>query len=53
MHQKKVTCELHDSYFPLMTIKHAIQKIEWAVELLYDFVKTGSQLVSRPDQLVT
>ena len=28
MHRKRVTCELHDSYFRLMTIKHAIPKIE-------------------------
>ena len=27
MHRKRVTCELHDSYFHLMTIKHAIPKI--------------------------
>ena len=26
-----VTCELHDSYFRLMTIKHAISKIEWVL----------------------
>ena len=59
MHQKRVTCELHDSYFRAMTIKHAIPKtaevthtdgqlwgdIEWASELLYNSVKTGSQLV--------
>ena len=60
MHQKRVTCELHDSYFRLMTIKHAIPKtaevthsdgqfwywdIEWAIELLYNSVKTGSQSV--------
>ena len=45
MHRKRVTCELHDSYFRLMTIKHAIPKIEWAIELLYNSVKTGSQLV--------
>ena len=36
--------ELHDSYFRLMTIKHAIPKIEWAIEwvieLLYNSVKT-------------
>ena len=56
MHQKRVTCELHDSYFRLMTIKHAIPQtaevthsdgqsggdIEWAIELLYNSVKTGS-----------
>ena len=45
MHRKRVTCELHDSYFRLMTIKHAIPKIEWAIELLYNSVKTGSQWV--------
>ena len=28
MHRKRVTCELHGSYFRLMTIKHAIPKIE-------------------------
>ena len=27
-----MTCELHDSYFRLMTIKHSISKIEWAIE---------------------
>ena len=30
MHWKRVTCELHDSYFRLITIKHSISKIEWA-----------------------
>ena len=59
MHQKRVTCELHDSYFRLMTIKHAIPRtvevthpdgqlwgdIEWVIELLYNSVKTESQLV--------
>ena len=38
-YEKKVTCALHDSYFHLMTIKHAIPKIEWAIELLYNSVK--------------
>ena len=47
MHRKRVTCELHDSYFRLMTIKHAIPKFEWVIELLYNSVKTGSQ---KPDQ---
>ena len=28
-----------------MTIKHAIRKIEWVIELLYNSVKTGSQSV--------
>ena len=59
MHWKRVTCELHDSYFRSMTIKHAIPRTaevthpngqlwgdtEWAIELLYNSVKTGSQLV--------
>ena len=27
MHQKRVTCELHDSYFRSMTVKHAIPKM--------------------------
>ena len=63
MHQKRVTCELHNSYFRLMTIKHAIPKtgevthsdgqflgdIEWAIELLYNSVKTGSHLVWKRD----
>ena len=31
MHWKRVTCELHDSYFRLMTIKHSISKIEWVI----------------------
>ena len=67
MHRKRVTCELHDSYFRSMTIKHVIPRtaevthpdgqlwgyIEWAIELLYNSVKTGSQLVWRPDKLVT
>ena len=51
MHRKRVTCELHDSYFRLMTIKHAIPKIELAIELLYNSVMTGSQLVWKPDEL--
>ena len=47
MHQKRVTCKLHDGYSRLMTIKHAIPKTEWAivvVELLYNSVKTRSQI---------
>ena len=63
MYQKGVTIELHDSYFHSMTIKHALPKmaevthsdgqlwgdIEWAIELLYNSVKTGSQLVWKPE----
>ena len=62
MHRKRVTCELYDSYFCSMTIKHAIPRTaevthpdgqllgdtEWAIELLYNSVKTGSQWVWRP-----
>ena len=58
MHRKRVTCELHDSYYRAMTIKHGIPKtaevmhsdgqlwgdIEWVIELLYNSLKTGSQL---------
>ncbi len=43
MHRKRVTRELPDSYFRVMTIKHAIPMNEWATELLYNSVKTGSQ----------
>ena len=67
MHRERMTYELNDSYFRSMTIKHAIPRtaevthqegqlwrdIERAIELLYDSVKTGSQLVWRPDPLVT
>ena len=31
MHRKRVTSELHDSYFRLMTIKLSISKIQWAI----------------------
>ena len=31
MHRKRVTYELHDSYFRLMTIKHSISKIQWVI----------------------
>ena len=31
MHRKRVTSELHDSYFRLMTIKHSISKIQLAI----------------------
>ena len=48
MHRKRVTSELHDTYFRLMMIKHSISKIEWAsndyiIELSY-----GSSGVRRP-----
>ena len=67
MHRKRVTRELHDSYFHSMTIKHAISRtaevkhpggqlwgdIEWAIELLYNSAETGSLWVWREDPLVT
>ena len=37
--RKRVTCELQDCFFRLMTIKHAIPKIKWAIELLYNSVR--------------
>ena len=53
MHRTRVTSELHDSYFRLMTSKHAIPKIEWAIELLYNSVKTGRQWVGDQRYLET
>ena len=63
MHQKGVTCELHDSYFRSMTTKHAILKTSEVHIPVASYgkilsgrlnsVKTGSQLVWRPNQLVT
>ena len=46
MHRKRVTCELHDSYFRLMTIKHSISKIEWAIVWALNYYLT--QLSSSP-----
>ena len=43
MHRKRVTCELHDSYFCLMTIKHAISKIELAIEWTLNYYITQSR----------
>ena len=37
MHRKRVTSELHDSYFRLMTIKHSISKIQWAIVLAFNY----------------
>ena len=47
MHRKRVTCELHDSYFDLMTIKHAISKIEWAIEWVLNYYIAQSRRKSR------
>ena len=46
-HRKRVTCELHDSYFRLMTIKHAISKIEWAIQWTLNYYITQSRQKSR------
>ena len=49
MHRKRVTFELHDSYFRLMTIKHSISKIELALNyyIALSRRKSGGQLSSR------
>ena len=44
MHRKRLTCELHDSYFHLMTIKHSISKIEWASKDYLAQLNSTSQL---------
>ena len=48
MHRKRVTSKLHDSYFRLMTIKHSIQKIQWAIvwALNYYLTQLSSSLRS-------
>ena len=46
MHRKRVTSELHDSYFRLMTIKHSISKIQWAIVWALNYYLT--QLSSSP-----
>ena len=44
MHWKRVTSELHNSYFRLMTIKHSILKIEWASNDYITQLSSTSQL---------
>ena len=46
MNRKRVTCELHDSYFRLMTIKHSISKIQRAIVWALNYYLT--QLSSSP-----
>ena len=46
-HRKRVTCELHDSYFRLMTTKHAISKIKWAIEWALNYYIAQSRRKSR------
>ena len=53
MHRKRVTSELHDSYFRLMTIKHAIPKIEWAIEWALNYYITLSRQEVRQLELET
>ena len=43
MHRKRVTYELHDSYFRWMTINHAIPKIEWVIEWALNYYITQSR----------
>ena len=38
---------LHESYFRLMTIKHAISKIEWAIKWALDYYIAQSRQKSR------
>ena len=51
MHRKTVTCELHDSYFCLMTIKHAIPKI-LSGRLNYYITRWRQEVSEFGDQLV-
>ena len=44
MHRKRVTSELHDSYFRLMTIKHPISKIQWAIVWALNYYLTQLSL---------
>ena len=47
MHRKRVTSELHDSYFRWMTISHAIPKIELAIKWAWNYYITQSGQKSR------
>ena len=47
MHRKRVTSELHDSYFRLMTIKHSISKIQWAIVWALNYHLTQLSLSPR------
>ena len=44
MHRKRVTSELHDSYFRLMTIKHSFSKIQWAIVWALNYYLTQLSL---------
>ena len=52
MHRKRVTSELHDSYFRLMMIKHSISKIEWASNDYITQLSSMSQLSWRSDGVI-
>ena len=43
MHRKRVTSELHDSYFRLTTIQHSIPNIKWATEWALNYYITQSR----------
>ena len=47
MHRKRVTSELYDSYFRLMTIKHSISKIQWAIVWALSYILTQLSLGPR------
>ena len=47
MHRKRVASELHDSYFRLMTIKHSISKIAWAIKWALNYYIAQSRQKSR------
>ena len=50
MHRKRVTCELHDSYFRLMTIKHAIPR---TAEVTHSDGQCGEILSGRLNYYIT
>ena len=41
--RKRLTSELHDSYFRLTTIQHSIPKIEWAIKCALNYYITQSR----------
>ena len=53
MHRKRVTSELHDSYLRVVTIKHVIPKIEWAIEWALNYYITQSRQEIRELELET
>ena len=42
-----MTSELHDSYFRLMTIKHSISKVAWAIKWALNYYIAPSRQKSR------